>query len=295
MMDDLLAGIGGALEGGLKGYTWGKEFAQKDREINNRKEVAQLREEIRLMLESMKEGGRNDRNAQNATSRETVAGANNTSRETIAEGRNETAETIATGRNAVTTRGQDITQSLGIMRNDTTRRGQDFGFTLGGMRDDTTRRGQDIGATTTRRGQDITESLGTAAETGRATRATAANTLREKEITQRGEIEKNRNRDPWGLPTTTPVTFGAGAEVKEGTGKATAQPIEVKETTGGLPVSPRSPEAAADQSQRLEQQALSIIEKYKTETDPAKKTALRNDLTRLREQILKAQQKPGGQ
>lgn len=295
MMDDILAGVGGALEGGLKGFTWSKEFQQKDREINNRKEVALLQQEIRQMLASMSDTRARDIAGANNTSRETVAGVNNASRETIAGANNASRETIATGRNATTERGQDITQQLGILRNDTTRRGQDFGFTLGTDRNETTRRGQDIGATTTRHGQDITEQLGISAEGGRATRATDANALREQEIEQRERLAKKNRANPFGG-----VDFTGGApppEVKEGvgTGKPTAQPIEVKETTGGLPVAPRSPEAAGDQSQRLEQQALSVIQKYQTEKDPAKKTALRNDLARIREQILKAQQKPGGQ
>jgi hypothetical protein len=292
--EDWLAGIGGGLQGGLGGFTWAKEFDQKDRQIESQREIARLRDEIRLMLAQIGAGSREKIADANIGSREKIAGANIDSRESITGANIDSREKIAGQRDTTTRRGQDITQQLGIGRDTTTRRGQDFQFDLGVMRDTTARRGQDVGATTTRRGQDLTRTTATEAEGGRNTRATDANRLREQEIEARTERDRARRRDPWSgvdLGGDTPIT-----EIREetGTGKPTAQPIEVKETTGGLPVAPRSPEAAADQSQRLEQQALSIIERFKVEKDPARREALRNDLKRLREQIVQAQQKSGG-
>lgn len=85
-------------------------------------------------------------------------------------------------------------------------------------------------------------------------------------------------------------------ELKEGTGRPTAVPIEVKEAPlrSGLPVETRSPEADADMSEQLTKQARSLIEQFKREADPAKKTALRSQLARVREQLLRAQAKAGG-
>lgn len=279
MLEDILAGVGGALKGGLEGFTWGKEFQQKERAISSREEIARLRDEIRLMIAQANEGGRMARHETPSGNVVTqVEGANTRTAAT-----NASREGIAEGRNAVTTRGQDITEQLGMRRDETTRRGQDFGFTLGGMRDETTRRGQDISSTTTRRGQDISERLGTSAETGRNTRATAANTLREQEIESRERIAKQRRQNPYsalfgGLPVT---------EIKEetGTGKPTAQPIEVKETTGGLPVAPRSPEAGADQQQQLVQQLRAAIQRYQSAATESAKKAAQTEIANLRARI----------
>lgn len=87
-------------------------------------------------------------------------------------------------------------------------------------------------------------------------------------------------------------------ELKDGTGRPTAQAIEVKEQPHagtGLPVVTRSPEAGADQAARLEQQARGLITQFQAEKDPAKKAALRTQLARVRAELVKAQPKPGGQ
>lgn len=288
--DQILAAIGGGLSGGARGYQWAEEFDQKDREIDNKKEVARLQGEIRMMLESMKETGRNERYATpsgNVVAQQAGATQRNTDD-------NETTVAVADGRNAVTTRGQDITQSLGIARNDTTRRGQDLNFTLGGMRNSTALFGIKTGAETTRRGQDMTSATAANAEAGRGTRATDVNKLRSQEIEQRERLEKSKRADPW-----SGVTFDQpGGELKDGTGRPTATPIEVKEKptpTSSLPVVVRSPEAAGDQSARLEQQATGLITQFRAEKDPAKKAALRTQLQRVRDQLVAAQAKPGGE
>jgi hypothetical protein len=285
MIDDALAGLAGALKGGWDAFTWAKEFEQKDRQLNNQVEIARLRDEIRMMAI---EAGllKHQTPSGNVVAQQAGAAARN-------DADNQTTRDVAAGNQQVTMRGQDITKELGIMRDVTQRRGQDFTFDLGVIRDNTTRRGQDITSETARRGQDITQQLGITAEAGRKTRATDANALRREEMASRERIAKDRNADPWGVSTTSGVTFGDDGEVTEdtGTGKPTAAPIEVRETTGTTPVAPRSPEAADDQLSRLEQQAAATIQKYRTEKDPAKKAALRNDLTRLRGEISKAQQR----
>jgi hypothetical protein len=81
-----------------------------------------------------------------------------------------------------------------------------------------------------------------------------------------------------------------------GTGKPTAQPIEVRETPApGLPVAPpRSPEAAGDELARLTAQATSLVAQYQATGDRARKEALRAQLARLRAQIVTAQAKETG-
>lgn len=294
--EQIFAGLSGAISGGLKGYTWEQEHAQKNREIDNRKEVALLQAELRSMIAEMNERGRDGRSAATIQSRETIAGQNNDTRELIAGQNNDTRETIAAGRDETTRRGQDITESLGIRRDGTTRRGQDFQFDLGVMRNNTTQRGQDISATTQRRGQDITQQLGISAEGGRNTRATAANALRTEEIKSREKIAGERNRDPWAS-----VSFdNPPTEVREGdVTRPTAQPVEVKEQpieTSQLPdATTRSPEANADQRTRLEANARSLMTKFQATSDPAQRAALRRDLERLRGELAKLTSKPGGQ
>lgn len=268
MLEDILAGVGGALKGGLEGFTWGKEFQQKERAISSREEIARLRDEIRLMIAQANEGGRMARHE--APSGSVVAQQEGATKRTgmVQEGQN---FRFTMGDNT-RRRAQDIYQEQGVMRDLTQRRRQDFNFDLGVMRDNTRRRAQDI-----------TERLGTSAESGRNTRATDANTLREEEIESRERIAKQRRQNPYsalfgGLPVT---------EIKEetGTGKPTAQPIEVKETTGGLPVSPRSPEAGADQQQQLVQQLRAAIQRYQTAATESAKKAAQTEIANLRARI----------
>jgi len=180
MWGEILQGLGAAGEGALEGYTWGKQYDQQNRAIDQRGEIARLQGEIRTMLEGMKEGGRNERHAtpsasvvaqqEGATAR---ADATNMTRSNIAEmlegGRNArhatpsgstlAAQDGATERTGMTLsardmwnrmsdatrrRGQDMTQGAAEMRDETQRRGQDFGLGATVLRDGTTRRGQDM-------------------------------------------------------------------------------------------------------------------------------------------------------
>lgn len=287
--DDVGAGIAGGLDSFLKTLSWQKEYEQTDRKIESDARTKELQAEIRAMIATMNERGRSDRwstPSANVVTTQAAQTARNTDDNT-------TATTIAEGRNAVTSRGQDLNHALGLTRNETTRRGQDFGFTLGGMRDTTARRGQDMTAGTARRGQDISRELGLTFETGRTTRAADANTLRVQENEKDREVDLERIRrraNPFeGL-------FEDGddplREVVDGTGRPTAEPIEVMDPpTDDRPL-PRSPEADADQSQQMETQARSLMEQFRKEADPARRAALRSQLQRLRDQL--AQKTPGG-
>lgn len=291
-LDDILAGVAGGLEGGLASYSWQKDYQQRDRKIDADSEIKRLQQEVRIMLESMKEGGRNERYAQPS--------GNVVAQQAGATGRTElttgTQRDIATDRNAVTTRGQDINESLGLLRNDTTVRGQDLNFELGGMRDATARRGQDVGAATTRRGQDFGFTLGTNAESGRATRAGDANVLRQEENEKDREVQREgiRRRGYSGLDFLTPKTPDATREMRDGTGRPTAEPIEVIEPPSTDVAPPRSPEATGDQMQRLETQGRSLAEQYRREADPARKAALLSQIRRVRDALAAAQRKGGG-
>lgn len=286
-IEDILSAVSGAMQGGLAQYSWGKDYEQKERKITEDAETRRLTQEIRMMLGQMNNDTRLKVAGENNTSRETIAGANNASRETVAGANNASRETVAAGRNATTERGQDITQQLGITRDATTKRGQDLGFTLGTDRNATTRYGIDTGATTARRGQDITQSLGISAEGGRNTRATDANALREKEITSRETIAKQRRVNPWGG-----VSFDSPTEVPDaGTGKPTAEPIEVVERpdpTTALAPPPKSPEAGGDQLERLGAQVDSLMKQVQAASDPAQKVALKSQLKKALEAYTKA-------
>jgi hypothetical protein len=120
---DLLAALGGAMEGAAKGYSWQKEFKEDARQfdetnstnktkIAEQNEIARLKLEVQQMIAELNEGGRNTRH-------ETPSGS---------------VELQETGRN--------------------TRWATPSGNAILGS--ETTRRGQDMGSETTRRGQDLT-------------------------------------------------------------------------------------------------------------------------------------------
>lgn len=290
--DQILAALGGGLEGA-------STYALKRKEIDNKQEIARLNGELKLMLEQVRSFDRQDAEA-GRDRRWTTPSGNVTAQQSGQTQRNDadntSAETIAGMRDSTTRRGQDITELLGVLRDETTRRGQDITELLGMVRNMTTQRGQNMTAETAKNGQKVTQQVSADAEAGRNRRATDANKLRQDEINLRREIEAKQKRSPWDpAPATTPPK-----EVKEGTvTKPTATPVEVVEKpidTSRLPdAGARSPEADGDQSARLEQQARSLIEKYKATSDPAQKAALRTQLERIKADLLKMQTKPTGQ
>lgn len=75
-------------------------------------------------------------------------------------------------------------------------------------------------------------------------------------------------------------------ELVDGTGRPTAEPIEVQNPpTDDRPL-PRSPEADDDQAQQMETQARSLMEQFRREADPARRAALRSQLQRVRERLM---------
>jgi hypothetical protein len=284
--EQILAAIAGGLQGGYEGYTYAKDYEQKEREIDNRKEIARLNGELRLMFEQLRTSGSDKRNQDSIEGRLEQERIRQGGADARNSADNSTVVTVAGMRDETARRGQDLDFFLGSERNANTRRGQTMNFTLGLQRDQTDRRGQDI-----------TQQLGMDAEKGRENRSTTANALRRAEMASRERIAARRRLDPWA------VTFDAPADdIEEGaTTKPTGLPVEVREkplaNTGALPPAApvRSPEASADQDARLEQQARSLLAQFRKEADPAKKAALRTQLQRLRDQIAAAKAKSGGQ
>lgn len=151
-MSNWLAGVGGALEG------IDREKAQQDLEKYQQQQMA-LRERLALIASGDRqavEQGRNDRNANTLTSRESIADANRAARtEAIVGNQNlgyakiGSNEKIAGQRDTTRRRGQDMT--------DDRYWGGELPFKYDALdtTDTTRRRGQDLGAATARRGQDM--------------------------------------------------------------------------------------------------------------------------------------------
>lgn len=153
MWGELLQTVGAAGEGALDAYAWQKKYAQDERALEQRGEIAKLNAEVRAMLESMKEGGRAQRHEtpsgsvvaqqEGANSR---TSATNETRARIAEMNADVQRNNESGRNR---RFEDSISARDIwtrLRDATARRGQDVTAGTASMRDTTTRRGQDLGA-----------------------------------------------------------------------------------------------------------------------------------------------------
>jgi hypothetical protein len=184
-LDALLAGAGGAMQGGLDMYSWQKARQLDEQKLKQQEELASARLRVQELIAYI-----------NAGSRENVAGINSGSRERIASnnvfGQNQ--RWSQPSGNVLAQIGQRVAEETGrnerydrpsgnaTLGAETSRRGQDLTST-------TTRRGQDLTAGTARRGQDLNFTLGTdrntltgrgqdqnyeldtAAELGRSTRA----------------------------------------------------------------------------------------------------------------------------
>jgi hypothetical protein len=285
------AGVAGGLDKFLDTLSYQQKYQQDERKMESDARVKELMAEIRVMTAMMNNDTRRAIAGENNATRTTIAGANNDTRVTVAGMNNDTRTTVAAGNNATTARGQDLNYDLGLRRNETTRRGQDFGFTLGTARNETTRRGQDITSSTTRRGQDIGRELGLITEGGRNTRAADANTLRVAEGDKNREVDRERIRNR--SNPFSGVTFGGDdplRELTDGTGRPTAEPIEVIEPpTDDRPL-PSSPEKSGDQLERLGSQIDSLMNQIKTAPTAAQRNALRRQL----KPVLEAYQKAGG-
>lgn len=74
-------------------------------------------------------------------------------------------------------------------------------------------------------------------------------------------------------------------ELVEGTGRPTAEPIEVQDPPTDDQPLPRSPEADADQRAQLGKQLASALQRHKMATDEAQKAAALQEVVRLRQLI----------
>lgn len=161
-LEDLFAGIGGGLKGGLNAYTWQKEHQQKDREIDQRKEVAQLRGEIQMLIANANNQTKKDLHddpsgsviaQQEGADRRFFGVSGNT--QLMETGRMNRFSGVSGDTRYRTDAQVGMNDQDNLVRtyvadqsNNTTRRGQDITFDLGRIRDTTARRGQDISADT---------------------------------------------------------------------------------------------------------------------------------------------------
>lgn len=150
-LSEVLSGIAGGAKGAAAGFSWQKEFGQKEREISSREEIARLRAEVQQMINEANNSTRRDVANTGADSRRDVAGITANSRETVASTNADSRETVAGLNN--TSR-----ESIAGQRDQTARRGQDFQFDLGKLRNATARRGQDITSADSRYGVDTRSS-----------------------------------------------------------------------------------------------------------------------------------------
>ncbi len=286
-----LAGVGGALEGAAKGYSWQKEYDQKERGLDIREQIAQLREEIRQKIAEMTEGGRNARH-------ETPSGDTLVRTQT----QRDIADTTEAGRNArwsvpsgntlFTEAGRDRRWNTPSANTELTELGRNTRWATpsGNARlgSETTRRGQDIGASTARRGQDLTFSLGTSGQ----------------QVTQRGQDVTSQDRryatdrrnaafaglfgpmpvtpvkpepeEPEDIPQVAPVSpMGAGPA-------PIGRPPITTRAPGRTALPPPPP--SADPMAQLATKVQDATQRYTRETDPARKAAIANELRQLQAQ-----------
>lgn len=285
--EDILAGISGALRGGVDQYTWQKEHKQKERAITSREDMARLKEEIRLMIEQTKEGGRNERwetpsgnvvtqeagrTERHATPSGNIIanneGAMNRLKKSIDFGYDKTFMEEA-GRNSRWT----TPSGNARLGSETTRRGQDVSAS-------TTRRGQDIGASTARRGQDFTFELGKTRD---------ATDRRGQDFSfqlggERNAIAKKKGTsilDAFNEPGAPSGIEGADVHLPADVPSAPVSPL----TT--LP-RPNTPKPAApgggDPLAALDVKASEALAAYRAEKDPARKLVLKGTLADLKRQ-----------
>lgn len=161
--DDILA----AAAGGLQGYV-GQSRRDEDLAMERRK--IDSNQELRMMLETVRQDSQNQRNT-----------ASNASREKVADTRNDTTRYGIDSRAGTAANAEAGRAKRGGDRNTTANRALDMrdehywdeaarDWDLGLGRIDVAKRGQDIGAATTQRGQDLThedrqDAIGTTSDT----------------------------------------------------------------------------------------------------------------------------------
>jgi hypothetical protein len=260
--EDVLAGIAGGIRGGIDSWSWRQKYEQDDRAIDQRKEIADLRAQVQLMIAQVngdtrrdvvgaQQAGATERNTANIGSREKIAGEAEAGRNTrwMNPSGNATLSANTSMRN---TDANNALRRYGIDTTDVTaRRGQDIGAT-------TTRRGQDIGAATATRGQDLTFGTNLMEEGGRNSRNTESAASRERAAAMRGVTFS-----PYGQPPVTP----------------TPAPV------GSLPITTRPATPAPAANPNIQAQAATLMQQFDAETDPTRKRALQQQMQAILEQL----------
>jgi hypothetical protein len=254
MIDAIMSGIGGALKGGVDAFTWQQEYGQKERALDSRNQIEQLKLDVRTMLAELAESGKNERWATPSGNVQAQQTGANDRAAGVQEGQDRRLDVVEQGRNQrwfepsgnavlgseTARRGQDMTSSTARRGQDftagTARRGQDLTFKTGEMRDFTTQRGQDMSAATAAAGQDTARTIA-----GMPARASGS-----------GVNFYDRPAGQTPVTTTRPSVPGAPPIVAPGGG---------------------APSAGNDQAE-----ASRLIAAFDTEKDPAKKAELQRQM-----------------
>lgn len=271
--ESLLAGLAGGLKGGLNQYSWQKDYEQKDRQIVSNAEMQRLRQYVLLALGDVRAKSALDVAGAKAAADLTKAQELNAGRERVAKTITASQEIIAKlqegGKNTRFDRpsGNVLTEEFG--RN---------------MRWDRSSGNANLGAFTTQRGQDITAATAANAQSAVERMGLTTNDTRLIENATRAKIEadKLRNRNSLGS-----YSFGGNptTELKDGTGKPTATPIEVAEP----PVTPlpKSDGAAEDQRAQLAAQIQAAVQRFDRATTTSAKLAAQQEILRLQARLPK--------
>lgn len=205
----ILAGIGGAARGGFEGFSWQEGMnldkkkqadaaALKEADITSREQIAKLREEIRVQLETLKETGRSDRHdtpsgtaVLNEEGRNDRYGRPSGNAVLAEEGRNDRWGTPS---------GNAVLADAGATQRHVTPSGSVLSqISAANQRWATPSGNATLGAETTRRGQDLGQQA--------AAQSTDARRFAASEATRRARL-RGQQRDPWSSVTFDPATSG---------------------------------------------------------------------------------------
>jgi hypothetical protein len=292
-----LAGAGGALEGAAKGWSWEKDYQQKERGLDIRETIAQLREEVRQKIAELTEAGKKERH-ETPSGDTLVKEKGATERTNTTEAGRNTRWSTPSANTLFTEEGRNTrwnTPSANATLAETGRNTRwatpSGNATLGS---ETTRRGQDIGASTARRGQDLTFSLGTSGQ----------------QVTQRGQDIGSRDRRygidrrnaafqglfgptpitpvkpepevPEEIPQIPPLAAPGGLSPAPAPAFVGRPPITSR--APGRTAIPPPPPPAADPVAQLATKVQDASQRYQRETDPARKAVIANELRQLQAQ-----------
>lgn len=277
--------LGAGLGGAAQGLQYNDERKMREQEMAAKQEIARLQSEVRILLESMKETGRNTRH-------ENPSGSVIAQQEGATERTGMTTDTqrdIATmneaGRNYRWGQPSGNVTATNESRERVNRATLDARQAVEEFLEQGRNTRFNVGQATTRRGQDI--SAGTADKN----RASAAQVAAENRASAERREQMRNRRTGYGAvdfmgdepPPTTP---DATTEVMGGTRKDLT-PVEIVNPSSEPPP-PRSPEASSDQVTRLGDQLKQAILRAQQAKDDAARAAARAEVKRLRDALAKA-------